>query len=93
MPGTFLVREVLRLGCTVTEHIALASICRIASNPPLCTMQQVRKDLAVVRVHSRGHHVDELGLAIRADMRLHAEIPLVAFLVRGISGSCYFSGP
>jgi hypothetical protein len=46
-------------------------------------MQKVRKDLPVVRVYSRNHHMDELGLAIRANMRLFAEIPLVALFGLG----------
>jgi hypothetical protein len=75
------VGEVFGLGRTFTDHIALAGIRRIAPHPPLLTMQQITQHLRIVYVGGGGHHrMHELGLAIRADMRLHAEVPLVALL-------------
>ena len=43
-------------------------------------MQQIPKQLAVVNVRRCGRdRMDQLGLAIDANMPLHAEVPLVTF--------------
>ncbi len=44
-------------------------------------MQQFRQHLAVMHIGRRGGHgMNQLRLAVHANMRLHAEIPLVALL-------------
>ncbi len=63
-------------------YVALAGVRRIASHPGLLTMQQITQHLRIVYVSRRGHHrMHALGLAIRADMRLHAEYHWLPFLV------------
>ena len=76
----FLVGKVLRLGRIFPNHLALPRIGRIAPHAGLIAMQQIPKQLAVVNVRcGSGHRMDQLGLAISTNMRLHAKVPLVAF--------------
>ena len=77
------VGKVLRLRGLRLDHRPLPVISAIAPHPCLSPMQQLAQHLAVM--HMGGGHrrrVDELALAIHADMRLQAEVPVVAFLGR-----------
>src|SRR3989338_6080713 len=59
----------------------LAGEGRVAVPPPLVAVQQLRERVFVVFVGGcRNNRMDQLGLAVHADVRLHAEVPLVALL-------------
>ena len=62
----------------LTNDVALALVGPIAPDAGLVSVQQVGQHRRVVHIGGRRHHgVDELALAVHADMRLHPEIPLV----------------
>src|ERR1700734_2494411 len=61
------------------NHLASASVCRIAIYPRLLAVQEIGEDVTVVNVRSGRHdRVNDTLAAIGADVRLHAKIPLVA---------------
>ena len=63
------------------DHGALAAIGLIAPDAGFLAMQQFGQDPAVGDIGwCRHHRMDQLGSAVDAEMRLHAEIPLVALL-------------
>ena len=75
VPATLLVREILRLWCTSMDRLTLARVGRIAPDPRLVPVQQVRQRLAIMHVRRRRHHcMHQLGLAVDPDVRLHAEM-------------------
>jgi hypothetical protein len=60
------------------NHIALPAVGGIAPHAGLLPMQQLGQHLAVMHMRRRGRHgMNQFGLAIHADMDLHAEIPLM----------------
>src|SRR5665213_3301730 len=75
-----MVGEILRLRRGFEYHLALALISAVAPYAGLIAVQNVL-DLSAVMdvVRCRRHRVDNRRLAVHADMRLHAEIPLIAF--------------
>jgi hypothetical protein len=76
-----LVGEVMRLGCGLGDQLLLAGVDGVAIHSLFVAMQQLRDAVLVMLVGRRGHHrVDQPGLAIHADMSLHAEVPLVPLL-------------
>ena len=53
----------------------------IAPHPRLIAVQHVWDRSAIMHIGGRSdHRVNNLGLAVDTDVRLHAEIPLIAFL-------------
>ncbi len=81
VPMRFVVGEVERRRGTCAHRLTLPAIGGIAPHSRFCAMQQVVKQLAVVDVSGRGRgRVNEPFLTVDADMPLHAEVPLVAFL-------------
>lgn len=75
------VGEVARLGCCLDDHLLWARVCGVAIHPTFVAVQQLRDGVFIMHVGRRGsHRVDQLGHAIHADVRLHAEVPLVALL-------------
>jgi hypothetical protein len=81
------VDEVLGLGGVLPDHRSLPAVSLIAPHAGLVAMQQIGQHRAVGDIDWRRHsRVDQLGAAVDADMRLHAEVPLVALLGRCISG-------
>lgn len=79
MAAAFLLREVTRFRGAAFQGGFLTGIGRIAVDQGLFPMQQVFEHLAVVHVGGCGRdRVDELTLAVDANVRFHAEVPLVA---------------
>src|SRR5205809_810437 len=73
--------EVLGLWRMLPNQCLLSSIASIAVHPPLAAMQQVRQCMLVMYVRcTRGDGMDQLGLAVHADVGLHPEVPLVTLL-------------
>jgi len=63
------------------DQFLLPSVASVAIDSPLATMQQVRQRVLVMHIRcARGHRVNQLGLAVDADVGLHPEVPLVALL-------------
>jgi hypothetical protein len=78
---TAMMGEILYLRCGCADRLALALLCAIAPHARFLAMQDVFDHPAVMHIGGRRRHrVDNLGLAINADVRLQAEIPGVAFL-------------
>lgn len=76
-----LLREVACTSGVLADHFALASIGRVTPYPPLLSMQQVGERLAVVHVGCARHHrVNQLAATVHADVRFHAEVPLISLL-------------
>ena len=74
-----LVGEVESIGRMRFDHLGLTVIGLVASHPRLIAMQQIGQHLAVGDVGGGGDDgVDDLVLTIDADVRLHAEEPLIA---------------
>ena len=70
-----------RLGSLLFDNLALALIRLVAPDIALLAMQQVTKHRTVMHIRRRRYHgMDDLGAAVHAKMRLHAEVPLVALL-------------
>ena len=62
------------------NDIALPAIGLVAPDMGLFAMQQFRQNCRVGHVGRRRYHrVHQLALAVHADMRLHPEVPLLAF--------------
>jgi hypothetical protein len=75
------VDEVLRPRGVLEDHRPLATVRLIAPHARLFAMQKIGQHRAVGDIGRRGDdRVDQLGAAVDAEMRLHAEIPLVALL-------------
>ena len=73
--------KVLSAGRVIGNGLPLASIGGVAPNSGFFAVKEVRQDLGIVYVgRCRDNRVNESGFAVDADMRLHAEIPLVALL-------------
>src|SRR5712691_9577842 len=76
-----LLSKVLRRGSKSFDHLALPGVGAITPDMGFSPMKQLRQQVAVAHVGgARRHRVNELGLLVHADMALHAEEPLVAFL-------------
>ena len=74
------VGEVLGARRMFANDIALAAISLVAPDAGFLSMQQIAHNCAVMHVRRRRHHrVNDLGFAVHAHMRLHAEIPLLPF--------------
>src|ERR1043165_3537963 len=83
VPVRTLVGEVLGARGNPLELLALvfSPISAVAIQPTLFTMQQIGQLLAVVHIgRSHAGTVHPPALAIYADVDLHAEVPLIAFL-------------
>src|SRR5690349_14958714 len=83
VPVRTLVGEVLGARGNPLELLALvfSPISAVAIQPALFTMQQIGQLLAVVHIgRSHARTVHQRALAIYADVDLHAEVPLIAFL-------------
>src|SRR5881628_3038485 len=73
--------EVARVGCAHTEYRGLARVRRIAPHAPFLTVYQPRQDVTVMDVGGRDFDgMNELALAIDAEVPFHAEVPLPALL-------------
>ena len=77
----FLLGEVRRPRYMFAYHFDLSSISRVTPDAGPTAMQQVGQYLAVMHVsRRRSHRADECALAVHPDVRLHAKIPLAAFV-------------
>jgi hypothetical protein len=75
------MRKVLGARGSGADDVALSLVGRVAPHPRLFPVQQFRQQTGVVYVGGGSRHrVDDLGGTVNADVRLHAEVPLVAFL-------------
>ena len=78
-----LVGEVFRLRRQFPESfpLNLAAVGAIPVEPCFSAMQQIRHFMAVMNVGRRDTRVmHQAGLAIRPDVQLHPEVPIIAFL-------------
>ena len=65
----------------VRNDLRLFTVGGIAPDPSLLPMQQLRQHLAVMHSRRRrGDRMNQFRLTVDADMRLHAEVPRLAFL-------------
>jgi len=72
----FLVRKIFRLGRMLAHHLTLPSVGRITPHASLITMQSITQQLTVVHVRGSSHHrMNQLALAVDANVCLHAEVP------------------
>lgn len=79
IPAALVVGKILRLRRTGPDRLALTTVGRIPPEPRLLPVQQIRQQLAIVHIGRRGgHSVDHPVLAVHPDVRLYAEVPLVA---------------
>src|SRR5215510_14713796 len=75
------VDEVLRARGMPADHRPLTAIGLIAPHAGFVPVQQLGQHRTVGDIRRRRHcRVDQLAAAVDAEMRLHAEIPLVALL-------------
>ena len=75
------IRYVQGVRCAFADDIPLPLIGRVTPYPCLLAMQQVGQAGRIVHIGGRRHHrMNDLGPAVHADMRLHAEVPLSALL-------------
>jgi IS5 family transposase len=75
------IGEIAGLGSMLPDHRPLSAVGLITPYPGLLPVQQFGQHRAVGDIGRRRHHgVDQLGAAVHPQMRLHAEIPLVALL-------------
>lgn len=64
----------------LADRIALPLVGLIAPDSRLLAMQQVGQGIDIRHIRSRRQdRVDQLGLAVHADLRLHPEVPFLAF--------------
>ena len=76
-----LIGEVTRLRCGPGDQRLLAGVGGVAIHPLLVAVQQLRERMFVVHVgRCRNNRMDQLGLTVHTDVRLHAEVPLVTLL-------------
>ncbi len=72
--------ETFGIGSILLNDVALPAVGCIAPDPRLLPVQQLRQHLAVMHIGRRGgDRMNQRGAAVDANMRLHAEVPLVAF--------------
>jgi hypothetical protein len=75
------IDEILSLWCVLPDHRPLAAVGLITPYAGLLAVQQIGQHRAVGDIGRRHHRrVDQLGAAVDAKMRLHAEIPMIALL-------------
>ena len=75
------IDEILGLWCALSDHRPLATVGLITPHPGLVAMQQIGQYRAFSDIGRGGdHRMDQLGAAVDTNMRLHAEVPLVALL-------------
>jgi hypothetical protein len=73
-----LVGEVLGIRRMRADHCGLPAIGLIPINPRLIAVQQLAQHGRVMHIRRRcRHRVDQLGLAVHAEVQLHSEIPLL----------------
>src|SRR6266704_5567153 len=78
---TALLGEVLGLRRLLPDQRLLSGVTGITVDPPLAAVQQVRQRMLVMHVgRTRGYRMNQLGLAVHADVCLHPEVPLVTLL-------------
>lgn len=79
--AALLIREVAGFRRCLADELLLTGVGRVAIDPALVAVQQLRDQMLVMHVGRRGHRrVDQLCLAIHADVGLHAKMPLIALL-------------
>src|SRR5665213_1628257 len=72
--------EILGTRRRFEDHLTLALIGTIAPHAGLIAVQNVWDRSAIMHIGGRGgHRVNNPGPAVDTDVRLHAEIPLIAF--------------
>ena len=73
------VGEVARIRSLLPDHGGLTLVSLVAPHPGFLAVQKVGQDRGVMHIRRcRDNRVDQFGFAVHADMRLHAEIPLLA---------------
>ena len=81
--GALSIGEITGLRRTFPNGFRLPTVGRIAPDTGFFPVQQVGQHLAVMDIGRRGSdRMNQFRLAVHADMRLHAEVPLVALLRR-----------
>jgi len=79
----FSIGEITDPGRASEKGFYLSTGRRIAPNTGFFAMQQIRQHLAVMNIGRRGgHRVNQCRLAVHTNVRLHAEVPLVALFRR-----------
>ena len=74
------MREICRSGGARTDRCRLAAIGRIAPDAGFLAVQQLGQEVAVVNVgRCRRNRMNDPESAVDSDVRLHPEVPLVAF--------------
>jgi hypothetical protein len=73
------IDEVSCEGWMLTDHSLLAVIRQISVDPCILAVRRLAQHIRIVHIGSgRRHGVDQLDLAVRTDMQLHAIIPRAA---------------
>ena len=86
-----LVGEVPRMRSLFANDVFLIAVCRIAPDPRFIAVQEIAELFAIMHVRRRRYDgMDDFLFAVHADMRLHAEVPLVALLGRVHLGISFF---
>lgn len=79
-PSCSPLREILSHRRLRQDHLTLATVRRVTPDASLPAVQEIAEDSAIVNVGRRGdERVDDPGLAVDADVRLHPEEPIVTF--------------
>ncbi len=78
---SLLVGEVTRFRCGLVDKLLLAGIGKVAIYPMFVAVQQLGDGVFVIHVGRCGNlRGNQLGLAVHADVSLHAEVPLIFLL-------------
>lgn len=81
MPAGFCLGKILCSGYAALNHIALAGIGRVTPDAYLISVQQLFQYPRVMDIGGRRRYrVYDLGLAVDANVSLHAEVPLISLL-------------
>ena len=76
---TLFLGEILRIWCHLQDHGLLTRIGRIPPYRRLVAMQKIRQNPRIEDIGRRGdYRMNQLAATVHADMRLHAEVPLLA---------------
>src|SRR5664279_2196661 len=74
------IGEIPRQRRVLDDHVTLATIGLVAPHPGLLAVQKIRQKTTVGDIgRRRSRRMDDLCLAVDADMRLHAKIPPVSY--------------
>ena len=81
--GAFSIGEITGPGRASTKGFCLSTVGRVGPDTGFFPVQQVVQHLAVMDIgRCGGNRVNQFRLAVHANVRLHAEVPLVALFRR-----------